>query len=251
MVIIEHMKKYSILLIILYLAIPISFADDLPRPRGYVNDYAGILDGGRARQIEAACASIEQSTGVEMSVVIIESLDGSTVEEMGLRFLEEWGVGKKGQDNGVVILVAMKDRQIRIENGYGIEEVLPDGKAGEVIRYDIAPRFKQGDYGGGLLAAVYKIGKIVGGEIVNYPTTKRRKKNIGGLIYLVFFIIAIISSLFGRRRGRGLGLLWFMTGFGMGRGGGWGGSSGSSGGFGSFGGFGGGMGGGGGASGGW
>ncbi|MCP4580887.1 MAG: TPM domain-containing protein [candidate division Zixibacteria bacterium] len=247
------MKKNLLPLIIICLLASIAFADELPKPRGYVNDFAGIIDGGRAQQIESACASIERTTGVEISVVTIDSLRNYSIEEMGLRFLEEWGVGQKGKDNGVVILIAMTDREIRIENGYGIEEVLPDGKAGEIIRYEIGPRFKQGDYGGGLLAAVYKIGKIVGGEIVTYPSKKRRRKSLGSLIYLVFFLIMIISSIFGRgrRRGRGLGLLWFMTGFGMGRTGGFGGSSGSSGGFGSFGGFGGGMGGGGGASGGW
>jgi len=240
-------------LIIICLLASISFADDLPRPRGYVNDFAGIIDGGRARQIESACASIERTTGVEIAVVTLDSLGNYSLEETGMRFLEGWGIGKKGKDNGVVILVAMKERQIRIENGYGIEEVLPDGKAGEIIRYDITPLFKQADYGGGILAAVYRVGNIVGAKIGTFPTKKRHRKNLGSLIYLVFFLIMIISSVFGRgrRRGRGLGLLWLMTGFGMGRAGGWGGSGGSSGGFGSFGGFGGGMGGGGGASGGW
>jgi uncharacterized protein len=253
-VIIETMKKIAVLIIILGLAVFAS-ADNLPRPRGYLNDFAGVVDGASAQQIESACASIERSTGVEISVITIESLDGSTIEQEGLRYLEGWGVGKKGKDNGVVIIVAIKDRKIRIETGYGMEGILPDSKAGEIIRYDITPRFKQGDYGGGLLAAVYKIGKIAGGEIVTYPKTPRQNTSIGTYIYFIFFIILIISSFSRRRRGGSLGLLWFLTGFGMGRSGGWGGSSGwgggSSGGSGGFGGFGGGMGGGGGASGGW
>jgi uncharacterized protein len=130
---------------------------------------------------------------------------------------------------------------------------LPDGLAGEIIRYDLIPRFKQGDYGGGILAAVYKIGKIAGGEVVSYPKSRRKKTNIGNFVYLIFLLFFIITSIFGRRRRRGgnLGLLWLLAGFGMGRSSSGGFSGGSSGGFSSFGGFGGGMGGGGGASGGW
>jgi len=247
------MKKNSFVFLILFLVlnafIACALANDLPRPRGYLNDFAGVVDSRRAHEIESMCASIEKSTGVEIAVVTVESLEGAILEDEALRYLMEWGVGKKGQDNGVVILVAQKERRIRIETGYDIEGVLPDGKAGEIIRYDIVPRFKQGDFGGGLSAAVYNIGKIVGGETVVYPKQSRNKPRIGGLVYLVFIILFVIFNIFGRRRGRGLGLLWFLTGFGMGRGGF--GSSGGSGGFSSFGGFGGGMGGGGGASGGW
>lgn len=248
-VIIDLMRKLSIILLILIVA-NLGFAENLPRSGGYVNDFAHIISAQAVQQLETACASIEKSTGVEISIITVDSLGGEAIEREGLRYLEEWGVGKKGKDNGVVILVAEQEHEVRIETGYGIEEVLPDGKAGEIIRYDIVPRFKQGDYGAGLLAAVYKIGKIVGGELVAYPQEGRRHKDYGGLIYLIFILIFILSSFIGRRKGRGLGLLWFLTGFSMGGGFGGGGfSSGRS--SGGFGGFGGGMGGGGGASGRW
>jgi uncharacterized protein len=245
------MKKLAAIIILIACLIPLAFGDELPRPRGYVNDFANIIDRGRAQQIESACASILQSTGTQIAVVTIENLNGSTIEAEGERYLMGWGVGQKGKDNGVVILVARDDRRVRIEVGYGMEGILPDGLAGEIVRYDMIPRFKQNDYGGGILAAVYKIGKIAGGEVVTYPKSNRRKSNIGNLIYFIFIIVFIIMSMFGRRRGRGLGALWFLTGFGMGSSMGGGFSSKSSGGFSSFGGFGGGMGGGGGASGGW
>lgn len=247
------MRKTLVLTILIISICSLALADDLPKPRGYVNDYARIIDASRAQQIESACGSIERSTGVELSIITIDSLGGSTIEDRALSFLTGWGVGKQGKDNGVVILVAYKERRVRIETGYGMEGDLPDGKAGEIIRYDIVPRFKQGDYGGGLLAAVYKIGKIAGGEIVNYPQSRRKKPAAGNGIFLIFMFIFVIISMIGRRRrgGAGLGLLWFLTGVGMGRSSGGGFSSGGSGGFSSFGGFGGGMGGGGGASGGW
>lgn len=244
----HDMRKAAVALIVFFLT-AIAWPQDLPRYRGYVNDFAGIIDSRSAAQIEAIISSIERSTGVEMAVVTEESLEGRPIEEEALRYLEGWGIGKKGEDNGLVILVAQQERRVRIEVGYGLEGVLPDGLAGEIIRYEIIPRFKQGDYGDGLLAATYKIGKIVGGETVAYPKTERRRSNIGGLIYLIIIVLIIASGFSGRRRGSRLGLLFFLTGFGsgfgFGRSSGWGGSSSG------FGGFGGGMGGGGGATGGW
>ena len=247
------MKKALAVLSLFICIFASAVADDLPKPLGYVNDYAGILDQGWLRQINEACASIRQTSGVEIAVVTIDSLGNSTIEEKALLYLEGWGVGQEGKDNGVVILVAYRDRQVRIETGYGMEGDLPDGLAGEIIRYDMVPRFRQDDYGGGILAAVYKIGKIAGGEVVTYPKSSRKKTNIGNLVYLIFLFIFIFTSLIGRKRRRGgnLGLLWLLAGFGMGRSSGGGFSSGSSGGFSGFGGFGGGLGGGGGASGGW
>lgn len=248
------MRKIALISFLLFSTV-LAQTGDLPKPRGYVNDFAGMIDSQSAQQISALCAAIDRSVGVQIAVVTIPSLQGASLEEEGLRYLEGWGVGKKGEDKGVVILVARDEKKIRIEVGYGLEGDIPDGKAGSIIRYVITPQFKEGDYGGGLLAAVYKIGQIEGADMSAYPQQKRRNRsNIGGLVYLVFFLILIISSMFGRRRGSRLGLLWFLTGFGMGFGGGrggWGGGSGGSGGFGGFGGFGGGMGGGGGASGGW
>ncbi len=247
------MKKTFVLAFILISLCTFALADDLPRPVGYVNDFAGIIKSNYKQQIESACASIERSTGVEISVITIKNLDGSTVEDKAMQFLTGWGVGKSGKDNGVVVLVAYEERRMRIETGYGMEGDLPDGLAGEIIRYDIVPRFKQDDYGGGLLAAVYKIGKIAGGDIVAYPKSRRRKPTGSNGIFIVFMIIFFVLSMFGRRRGGGgaLGLLWLITGMSIGRSSRGGFSGGSSGGFGGFGGFGGGMGGGGGASGGW
>ena len=246
------MKKLTVLISLCIILTALSFGDDLPTPIGYLSDYAGVIDGGRAQQIESACASIEQSSGVEIAVVTIDSLGNANIEDEALRYLSGWGVGQQGKDNGVVLLVAYKDREVRIEVGYGMEGDLPDGLAGEIIRYDIIPRFKQGDYGGGLLAAVYKIGKIAGGEVVTYPKSRRGKSSIGHFVYLIFILFFVISSIFGRRRrGGGLGALWLLTGYGLGSSSRSGFSGGSSGGFSSFGGFGGGTGGGGGASGSW
>jgi uncharacterized protein len=245
------MKRVLILWAIILFAFALQ-AQEIPNPKGYVSDFAGIIDGNAGAQISGMIQSIEASTGAEISVVTLPSLEGRDIQELSVEYYQKWGIGKKGQDNGVLIMVAPNERKSWITVGYGLEGVLPDGLAGEVFRNEMVPRFNQGDYAGGIQAAVYKIGKIVGGETVNYSKEKRKKTNIGGYVYLIFIGIFILSSIFRKRgSGSGLGMLWFLTGFGTGRmsGGNWGG--GSSGGFGGFGGFGGGSTGGGGAGGSW
>ena len=242
------MRKYWPILFFVFAA-GLLFAQDIPRPQGYVNDLAGIIDRNSAAEISGLIQSIESSSGAEIAVVTIPSLDGRAIEDLSVEYYQKWGIGKKGQDNGILILVALQDRKSWITVGYGLEGVLPDGLVGEIYRNEMVPRFKQGDYGGGIQAAIYKMGKIIGGEQVSYPKAKRKKTNIGSYVYLIFLAIMLLSFI-GRRRSSGLGALWFLTGFGTGRmsGGSWGSSSG---GFGGFGGFGGGSTGGGGAGGSW
>jgi uncharacterized protein len=247
------MKKLAVISFVL-LSFIIIGAQEIPSPQGYVNDFAGVLDGGSKAEIASMVEGIEQSAGVEIAVVTLADLGGAPIEQLSIKYYEAWGIGKKGKDNGVLIMVSVGDRKAWIATGYGIEGELPDGLVGDIIRNEMLPRFKQGDYAGGIKATVYKVGKIVGGETVSYPKSKRRN-NGGGWIYLIFLAIMVIS-MFGRGRrggGSGMGPLWFLLGTGMGRGSsGWGGSSNSgSGGFGGFGGFGGGSTGGGGAGGSW
>jgi uncharacterized protein len=236
-------------ILILYLSL---WAQEIPQPQGYVNDFAGILDGGSKNEITGMIQGIEQSTGVEIAVVTLTDLGGVPIEQLGIKYYEAWGIGKKGKDNGVLIMVAVNDRKAWITTGYGIEGTLPDGLVGEIYRNEMVPRFKQGDFSGGIKATVYKVGKAVGGETVSYPKSRKRNKG-SGWGYLIFLAILVMSMIGrGRRGGSGLGALWFLAGMGMGRGSsGWGSSSGGSGGFGGFGGFGGGSTGGGGAGGSW
>jgi uncharacterized protein len=225
----------------------------LPRPLGWVSDYADLLDNSQKQQIGAVIESINRSTGVEIAVVTQSSLgDYGSIEEMGLAYLEGWGVGQENQDNGLVILVVIDPeagyRRYRFESGYGLEGDLPDGLLGQIGREEIVPRFQEGQYGPGIMAALMRIGDILGADMsAQRPTASPvRGKGIGSLVFLLFFLLLLFS-----RRGRGSGLLWLLLlgGFGGSRrsGGGFGG-----GGFGGgFGGFGGGAGGGGGASGSW
>ncbi len=227
----------------------------VPPLRGRVNDYAGLMPPERVRALEDRLARFEQETGHQIAVLTIPSLEGEPLEDFSIRVAENWKIGQKGFDNGVILLIARDDRKVRIEVGYGLEGVLPDAIASRIIREIIVPRFRANDYAGGIEAGIDAILKITSGEPL--PESRRAQKEMGGFsLAQLFFILLLaaipiiavlgtqsqnraVGSWSGRRRGGGWGGP-FWGGFGGGFGGGGGGFSGGGGGFG-----------GGGASGGW
>jgi len=247
------------------------------KPSGYVNDFAHVIDARSAAEIEAYCGSVERATGAQFAVVTVDSLEDETVEDVAVRLFKEWGIGKKGTDEGLLLILAIKDHKNRIEVGYGLEPVITDGYAGGVLR-GIRPILRQGNYGGALLAVAQELGQHVaeakGVTIEGQPvrrTSPRDSDGGGGSIigiFVFFLILVFLIRLFSGRSGRGgpggsgSGMGGFLTGMilgnmmGGGRQGGWGGGGFGGGGWGGgggggFGGFGGGGSGGGGASGGW
>jgi uncharacterized protein len=259
------MKKRFTMAALVALLAPFAWSLDTSKlkPAGYVNDFAHVLSPGNAQVLEAYCASLEQATGVQMAMVLVDSLEGDPVEDVANRLYREWGIGKKGKDEGALILLAIKDHKNRIEVGYGLEPIINDGAAGGILR-GIRPILQQGNYAGALLAAAEEMGNQIaqakgvqfGGQPVARARPLQRAPSIpfplilGGIILLLW-----LSS---RGGGSGTGLLaGMLLGNMMGRRGGWGGGgfggydSGGGGGGGGFGGFGGGDSGGGGASGGW
>src|SRR5580658_3899283 len=122
------------------------------KPTGYVNDFAHALDPVAARRLELYCANLERVTGVQMAIVLIDSLEDEPVEDVANRLYREWGIGKKGADEGLLILLSINDHKSRVEVGYGLEPTITDGFSGGVLR-DIRPILQQGNYGGALLAA--------------------------------------------------------------------------------------------------
>ena len=227
----------------------------IPRPLGWVSDYAGLFDRSGKEKITRAITAIKASTGDEIAVVTQNSLDGfGSKEEMALAYLEKWGLGEKGKDNGLLILILYDPgsnlRDYRFETGLGLEGDLPDGLLGQIGREELVPRFRQGDYSGGVLAAVIRIGTVLGADMsAQGPKQKPvvRDKGLGSLIFFIFIIIIILGR--GRRGGGLLGLFLLGTMLGGGRRtGGFGGGGGGFGGFGGFGGGGGGAGGGAGGS---
>jgi uncharacterized protein len=248
------MRRAALILLLLVFAVPGVLAA-LPRPQGYVSDYVGILDDGSRAEITQAIEAIEKSTAAEIAVIIQDTLgESATIEEAALAYLSEWKVGKKGKDNGLVLLIVTNRSgshgEYRFETGLGLEGELPDGLLGQIGREDIIPRFRAGEIGGGILAAVYRIGIILGADM-SAIQPKKPGPGGSGIGALLFFLI-ILFFIFGGlgRRGGGSGLLWLMLLGSMGSGRGQGGFGGrgfggfGGGGFGGFGGGGGGAGGG-------
>lgn len=127
------------------------------KPVGFVNDFAEVLSSEYESQLEAKLSDYSNKTGFEISVVIVRNLEGEVIENYVAELFELWGVGEKGKDNGVMFLVAIEDRQMRIETGYGVEGKLNDAKAGRIIREVVSIKFKEGKYEEGIGEGVESI----------------------------------------------------------------------------------------------
>jgi uncharacterized protein len=237
-----------------------------PSPPHLVNDFANILTSEQEHALEQKLVAYDDSTSTQIAVVTIETLQDYPIEDVALQILRQWGVGGKEKDNGAVILVALKDRKIRIETGYGLEGAVPDITARQIIENDIAPNFRNENYYRAFDEATTSIMKAVAGEYQAPEGYSSNRKGSGGVsfgkIVLAFIILMVIMGMFGGgNRGGGFmsrrgyrrfgGPVIFPGSFGGGSGWSGGGGGWSGGGGGGFGGFGGGSGGGGGASGGW
>ena len=228
-----------------------SFAEVVvpPTPDRYVVDLAGIVDDAIETKLNAYLQELEQKTTAQVVVLTIQSLEGAALEEFSLRTAEKWGLGQKGKDNGVLILISLQDREYRFETGYGIEGIIPDSLAGSIGREYLVPNFRKGDYSNGIfLAALFVANKIAsqsGVEITGMPQindyshkAKSIKPTLFNTIFTALFFIGMIylfikhprlllfllltSSMGGRRSswsGGGFG----GGGFGGGGGGGFGG----------------------------
>ncbi|RPI25944.1 MAG: TPM domain-containing protein [Acidobacteria bacterium] len=223
-------------------------------PIGYVNDFASVFQPGDREDLERFLAQLERQTTSQVAVVTVPSLEGNEINDLANRLFERWGIGKKGKDNGVLMLAAIQDRKAWIEVGYGLEPIIPDARAGRILDEDVIPYFRQGNYGAGLSAGARSVGEIIasdaGVQLDAAPARARPRGEVegGGIGCLGYIIIGILILVFIRHPFLLLFLLQILTSGGGGRrgGGGFGGGFGGGGG-GGFGGFGGGSSGGGGA----
>jgi len=246
---------YRLTAVLFLFAATILSAREVPPLSGPVNDYAAILSADEKETLESFLLALDRQTGVQIAVLTIPSLEGESLESFSLKTVEQWKLGQQGEDNGALLLVSLGDRAVRIETGYGLEGTLTDAKSGLIIRNVIAPRFREGKYGAGILVAVRNMAGIatdnreILSESVKNPLKEKSGGNLAGLLFFIVFYL-IMRAGFHRRGGLFTGLL-----LGSMLGGRRSGSGFSSGGFGGFsgGGFSGGGGGfgGGGASGGW
>lgn len=138
-----------------------ALAQDLPQHVGKVNDFAELLQPSDRTTLEAQLADLERATSAEVAVVTIKTLYGQPIEHYATTMFNTWGIGKKGKDNGVLVLVALDEKTMRIEVGYGLEGVLPDGLAGAIIREQFRPKFRDGNYRQGILDGTARVMDIV------------------------------------------------------------------------------------------
>ena len=240
------------LLLLTFALIPLNSASalDVPPLRGRVNDYAGLMAANRAHSLEERLARFEQETGHQIAVLTIPGLEEQDLEGFSIKVADTWKIGKKGFDNGVILLIAKNDRKLRIEVGYGLEGVLPDAIASRIIREVIVPHFRANDFAGGIEAGVEAILKVTSGErLPEAARTQSRQKSITAslnqILFLLFLfavtIVGVLSNLSQRRaygawsgagRGRYAGRGGFFGGSFGGGGFGGGGFSGGGGGFG-------------------
>lgn len=142
---------------------------EAPALSGRVNDTAGLLSAGAVRRIEALLKDLEQTDSTQIAVLTVPSLEGDSLEDFSIRVAERWKVGRKGFDNGAILLISRDDRKIRIEVGYGLEGRLTDLTAGRIIRERIAPEFRAGRFDQGVLAGVAAMAEAVRGEFKAPP----------------------------------------------------------------------------------
>jgi uncharacterized protein len=214
-------------------------AEKYPSPRGAVNDFANVIDSANAARMEALAREVLQKTGTAVVVATVSTIGENEDYSLYANGLyKAWGIGKKGEDKGVLIFLTVKKRQVRIETGYGVEGILPDGLVGEILDKYVVPLLKEGNYGKALYNGMYAcsvyIAKDAGVQLSGSPApyrTKARaeKKSINIFGIIIFLIVAAL--LLGTRTGRSM-LPWLLLLFLSGSRGGGGGFSGGFGGFG-------------------
>ncbi len=226
------------------------------KPQGYASDFAGVIDPASKAQLEAYGAIVERSTGAQMALVVVPTLEGEPIEDVANTIYRAWGVGQKGKNEGILLLLSINDRRDRLEVGYGLEPILPDGLAGSILR-EMRPALRQRDYGDAMMAAAQTIGSAIAKAknvqlLARLPRRHRETGSsripwpmlIGGFFLLLWLIRSAGPRGHGGGGGGGIGsflpalILGNMMGrsLGGGRGGGGFGGFDSGGGFGGFGG---------------
>ena len=181
-----------------------------------VTDLTGTLSAQQKSSLEERLAAFEKRKGTQIAVLLVPTTAPDTIEQYGIRVAEQWKVGRKGVDDGAILIAAMKDRALRIEVGYGLEGVLPDAVAKRIVEEGIVPRFKQGDFFGGIDAGVSRMMSVIEGEALpppNRTSAGSRSRFSGGagfeqflfVAFLLIFVVGgIIRAMFGRFLGSGI-----------------------------------------------
>jgi uncharacterized protein len=263
------MRKLLSLLAMLFLLVVSGSAQNFPEqptPQRLVNDFSGTLSPDETQRLEAKLVAFNDSTSVQIAIVMIRTLEGYPASDYAFKLGEKWGIGQAKSDNGVLLLIAMEDRELFIATGYGVEATLTDALCRRIIESDIKPFFREQKFYEGIDKGASQMMSAVKGDYK--PLPPRKQKGQKGIpffgVILIFFLIVFMLRILGARQHAQVNNIPFWTawmllnaarrrssgGYSSGWGGGFGGGSGGFGG-GGFGGFGGGSFGGGGAGGKW
>ncbi len=178
------------------------FAAKIPEYNGRVNDYANVISKNDEAEIEQYLQMLDDQTGVQLMVLTVPSMDGDDIASYSIKVAEKWGIGHKGKDDGVLLVVAMEEHDLRIEVGYGLEEKLTDAKCGMIIRNVIIPEFKEGNYSRGIVKGVKNITGVAtdNAELVSKRVSENKddESSVEGFVFLIiwmiFFFIVISSK---------------------------------------------------------
>lgn len=194
----------------------------VPPMRGLVTDLTGTLTSDQQAALATRLRAFEQRKGSQVAVLVVPTTAPESIEAYGLRVVEQWKVGRRDVDDGVLLLVARSDRTVRIEVGYGLEGALPDATAKRIISEVIVPRFEEGDFAGGIDAGVDRILRTVDGEPLPAPAPAAETPDIGHLVPILLLgplvFGAAMRKLLGRLPGAGVvaagvgALAWFLSG---------------------------------------
>jgi uncharacterized protein len=195
----------------------VASALDIPKLKDRVTDLAGVLTAEQIARLDSKLQALEGSDSTQAAVLIIPSLEGEALEDFTIRVAEAWKLGQKGRDNGALLFVAVKERKMRIEAGYGLEAKLTDARGNQIIRNEIAPRFREGDYYGGIDAGLTGIIQSIRGEYQATPDPRIRpaRRGSGGWINLIiillfplFWILSVAGKWGGAIIGVGAGMIF-------------------------------------------
>lgn len=201
-------------LLVLALAVTAG-ALEVPYLSGRVNDQALLLDDAFEGQLEERLRLLEEETGAQVVVLTITSLEGDPIEDYSIRVVETWKLGREGVDDGVLVLIARDDRRMRIEVGYGLEGALTDAQAGRIIDGLMTPRFREGDFNGGVGAAVEAISAAVRGEALELPEPRsdRSAPDLATFVFFFIFGLPFINAALASRGAAGWVLYLFLAPF--------------------------------------
>ena len=173
----------------------------IPALSARVTDLTATLPADRIATLEAASAAIEREKGAQVAILMLPTTQPEAIEQFGIRLAEAWKIGRRGTSDGVIVIVAKDDRKMRIEVGYGLEGAIPDAVAKRIIAEEMAPRFREGDFAGGLDAAVATLARLIGGETLPAPGPGPAAASTDdGSVFLVFgaiFTAGFLHALLG------------------------------------------------------